>query len=151
MKQLLLVGRLVFGAWMLANGANHYFIPLWTMPTGHERLAIQLMAALVHSGLFGVAMAIELVTGALILTGFFTPLALILCMPISFCVFYWDTPLEGWGSRAAIFGSAVLICNVILCLSYLSTYRSMFAPRSVPRTLRPPDVPGTAHPAGVRT
>ncbi len=39
------------------------------MPTGHEPLAIQLMDALVHSHLIDVAMAIQLVTGALILSG----------------------------------------------------------------------------------
>jgi hypothetical protein len=51
-------------------------------------------------------------------------------MPVSFCVFYWDTPLEGWGSRASLFGEAALLCNLLLCLAHIKSYRSMFAFRS---------------------
>src|SRR5690606_1776041 len=51
MRYVLLVARLVFGAWMTANGVNHFFFPLFPEPTGHEPLAVQLMDALVHSGL----------------------------------------------------------------------------------------------------
>src|ERR1700749_4376068 len=89
MKQLVLVGRLIFGAWMLANGAN-YFFGLWAVPAGHEPLAIQLMNALVHSGLLGVAMTIQLLTGALLLAGLLVPVALCVVMPISTCALYWE-------------------------------------------------------------
>ena len=78
-------------------------------------------------------------------------LALVMCMPVSFCVFFWDTPLEGWTSRAAIFGISVLVCNVLLCLTYLRSYRSMFAVRSQPRSLGTPDRPHAAAPAGARS
>jgi uncharacterized membrane protein YphA (DoxX/SURF4 family) len=150
MKYGLWFVRLLFAAWMIPAGVNH-FIPLFPQPMGSKPLSHELIVALLDSHLFDLVKAVELLAGISVLTGFFTPLALIVCMPVSFCVFYWDTPLEGWGSRAAIFGSAVLICNVILCLSYMRTYRSMFALRSVPRTIRATDLPGTAHPAGVRT
>ncbi len=53
-------------------------------------------------------------------------------------MFFWDTPLEGWGSRAAIFGSAVLLCNVARCLAYIRSYRSMFAWRSNSKQLALP-------------
>jgi uncharacterized membrane protein YphA (DoxX/SURF4 family) len=150
MKYGLWFVRLLFAAWMIPAGLNH-FIPLLSQPMGSKPLSHELIVALLDSHLFDLVKAVELIAGISVLTGFFTPLALILCMPVSFCVFYWDTPLEGWGSRAALFGSAVLICNIILCLSYMRAYRSMFALRSVPRTFRAPDVPGSAHPAGVRT
>jgi hypothetical protein len=71
-------------------------------------------------------------------------------MPVSFCVFYWDAPLEGWGSRAAIFGYAALLCNVLLCLAYIRSYRSIFSLRSTPRTFGVPEVPDAAQPAGAR-
>lgn len=58
-------GRVIFGAWMLANGVNHFFLPLWPIPTGHEPPAIELMGAFVHTHLMDVAMLIELITGAL--------------------------------------------------------------------------------------
>jgi hypothetical protein len=122
MKHFILVARLIFGAWMLANGANHFFFSLWPLPTGHEALAIQLMAALAHSGLIDVAMAIQLVTGALILTGFFVPLALCVVMPISTCALYWSAILdhEPIGAVLALIAFAL---NGVLMLAYIDYYR----------------------------
>ena len=122
MKQLVLGGRLVFGAWMLANGANHFFFSLWPMPTGHELLAIQLMAALVHSRLFDVAMAIQLVTGALILSGFFVPVALCVVMPISTCALYWSVVLDHQ-ALGAVLALAAFALNGLLMLAYFEYYR----------------------------
>ena len=124
MKQLVLIGRVIFGAWMLANGANYFFLSLWPLPTGHEPLAIQLMAALVHSRLIDVAMTIELVTGALILTGFFVPVALCLVMPISTCALYWSAILDHQplGSALALIAFAL---NGLLMLAYIDYYQGV--------------------------
>jgi hypothetical protein len=124
MKQLVLVGRLIFGAWMLAIGANYFFFSLWPMPTGHEPLAVQLMAALVHSRLFDVAMAIQLVMGALILTGFFVPLALCVVMPISTCALYWSAILDHQPVGAALVFVAFAL-NGVLMLAYIDYYRGV--------------------------
>ena len=124
MKQLILVGRLIFGAWMLGNGANHFFLSLWPMPTGHEPLAVQLMAALVHSRLIDVAMAIQLVTGALILTGFFVPVALCVVMPISTCALYWSLILDHQ-PVGAVLAFAAFALNGILMLAYIDYYRGV--------------------------
>jgi uncharacterized membrane protein YhaH (DUF805 family) len=123
MKALVLVGRLIFGAWMLASGINHFFYPLWSLPMGHEPLAVQLMAALSHSGLLGVAMTIQLVTGALILTGLFVPVALCVVMPISTCALYWAVVLDHQplGSVLAV---AAFALNGLLMLAYIDYYRS---------------------------
>lgn len=129
MKYAVWFVRLVFGAWMVPAGLNH-FIPLFPQPMGSQPLSQELISALIDSGLFDLVKAVELIAGISVMTGFFTPLALLLCMPVSFCVFYWDAPLEGWGSRAALFGYSVLICNVLLCIAYVRSYRPMF-------TLRP--------------
>lgn len=122
MKQLVLVGRLVFGAWMLANGANHFFFSLWPSPTGHEPLALQLMAALVHSGLLDVAMAIQLTTGALMLIGLFVPVALCVVMPVSTCALYWSVILEH-RPLGAILALAAFALNGLLMLAYVEYYR----------------------------
>ncbi len=121
MKQLVRGGRLVFGAWMLANGAN-YFCALWPVPTGHEPLAIQLMDALAHSGLLGVAMMIQLLTGALILAGLFVPVALCVVMPVSTCALYWAVVLDHKlpGASVAIVAFAL---NGALMLAYIDYYR----------------------------
>ena len=122
MKQLVLVGRLIFGAWMLANGANYFFFSLWPMPTGHEPLAVQLMSALVHSRLLDVAMAIELATGALILTGFFVPVALCVVMPISTCALYWSVILEHQ-PLGAVLALVAFALNGLLMLAYIDYYK----------------------------
>ena len=128
MKYAVWFVRLVFAAWMIPAGVNH-FVPIFPQPMGSQPLSQELIGALIDSQLFDLVKAVELIAGVCVLTGVYVPLALLLCMPVSFCVFYWDTPLEGWGSRASIFGVATLLCNVLLCLAYIRSYRSMFALR----------------------
>jgi hypothetical protein len=130
MKHLVPVGRLIFGAWMLANGANHFFFSLWPEPTGHEPLAIQLMNALVHSGLLDVAMAIQLVTGALILTGFFVPVALCVVMPISTCALYWSVILDHQ-LLGAVVALAAFALNGLLMLAYIDYYKGTLERRAL--------------------
>lgn len=122
MKSLVLIGRLIFGAWMLANGANHFFLSLWPLPTGHEPLAVLLMDAFVHSHLIDVAMAIELITGALILSGFFVPVALCVVMPVSTCALYWSAILEH-RPLGAIVAFAAFALNGLLMLAYIDYYK----------------------------
>jgi hypothetical protein len=122
MKQLVLVGRLIFGAGMMANGANYLFLSLWSMPTGHEPLAIQLMSALVHSKLLAVAMVIQLVTGVLILTGLFVPLALCLVMPVSTCALFWSAILDHQ-PLGVLLALAAFALNGLLMLAYIDYYK----------------------------
>lgn len=121
--------RFLFAAWMIPAGLNH-FIPIFPQPMGSQPLSQELIHALIDSSLFDLVKAVELIAGLGVLFGFYTPLALLICLPVSFGVFYWDAPLEGWGSRAAQFGYATLLCNVLLCLAYFRHYRSMFALRA---------------------
>ena len=149
MKYAVWFARLVFAAWMIPAGLNH-FVRLFPQPMGSQPLSHELIVALIDSHLFDIVKAVELIAGVCVLLGFYTPLALIICMPVSFCVFFWDAPLEGWGSRAAIFGYSALLFNVLLCLAYSRNYRSMFALRSKPRSFGASDAPSTAQPAEVR-
>ncbi len=145
MKYAVWLLRLIFAAWMIPAGLNH-FVPLFPQPMGSQPLSHEMIVALLDSHLFDLVKAVELLTGICVLTGTFVPLALVMCMPVSFCVFYWDTPLEGWGSRASLFGETVLIVNLLLCLAYVKSYRSMFALRSKPRALGASEAPSAAQP-----
>lgn len=120
-KQLVLAGRLILGAWMLVNGANHFFLSLWPTPSGQEPLSAELMAALVHSHLLDVAMLIQLITGALILTGFFVPVALCVLMPVSACALYWS--ILDHQPLSLLFGLVAFALNGLLMLAYLDYYR----------------------------
>jgi len=135
MKYALWFVRLVFAAWMVPAGVNHFY-PLFPQPMGNQPLSMELIKALLDSHQFDLTKAVELLAGLAVLTGLYAPLMLVVCMPVSFCVWYWDTPLQGWGSLSAVFGWAVLLSNVVLCLSYLDTYRAMFAARVSPKGQR---------------
>jgi hypothetical protein len=132
MKYAIWFVRLVFAAWMVPAGLNH-FIPLFPQPMGNEPLSQELIAALLGSHLFTLVKTVELLTGLAVLTGFYMPLMLVACMPVSFCVWYWDTPLQGWGSVSSIFGWAVLLCDVFLLLAYVRGYRALFVLNARPR------------------
>ena len=147
MKYAVWFVRLVFGAWMVPAGLNH-FVPLFPQPLGSQPLSQELFTALFQSHLFDIVKAVELIAGVCVLTGFYTPLALVLCMPVSFCVFYWDTPLEGWGSQASVFGGSVLLCNSLLCLAHIKSYRAMFTLFAKPRTLGASEPAPLAQPVG---
>jgi len=118
-----LVGRLIFGAWMLVNGINYFFVSLYPLPSGHEPLAVQLMTGLVHSRLLDVAVAIELVTGALILIGVFVPAALCVVMPISVCAAFWA--LLDHQPVSLILGLGAVALNGLLMLAYLDYYKGV--------------------------
>ena len=149
MKYAVWLVRLVFGGWMVPAGLNHFY-RLFPQPMGSEPLSHELIVALLDSHLFDLVKLVELVAGVGVLFGLWVPLSLVVCMPVSFCVWYWDTPLEGWGSGASLFGEAVLICNCLLCLAYSKSYRSMFALHARPRTLSSAHTPA-AQAAGAGT
>jgi uncharacterized membrane protein YhaH (DUF805 family)/uncharacterized membrane protein YphA (DoxX/SURF4 family) len=134
MKYAVWFVRFLFAAWMIPAGLNH-FVTLFPQPLGTQPLSQELFLALFDSHLFDLVKAVELVAGIGVLLGIYVPLSLVICIPVSFCVWYWDTPLEGWHSGASIFGTAVLVTNVLLLLAYFSSYRSMFAWPSTPRPL----------------
>ncbi|HEV2702401.1 MAG TPA: DUF805 domain-containing protein [Steroidobacteraceae bacterium] len=121
MPQLVLVGRIVFGAWMLISGANYLFFSLWPLPTSHEPLAVELLGAFVHSGLLGVAMLIQLVTGALILLGVFAPAALCVVLPTSTCALYWA--LLEHQPFPLLLALVAFVLNALLMLAYFDHYK----------------------------
>lgn len=122
--------RLLFAAWMIPAGVNH-FVPIFPQPMGSQPLSQEMIVALIDSHLFDIVKLVELVAGVFVLVGFHAALGVLICVPVSFCVFWWDAPLEGWGSRAARFGIATLLANLLLCIAYIRSYLPMF-------TLRPP-------------
>jgi uncharacterized membrane protein YphA (DoxX/SURF4 family) len=124
MKHLVLVARLIFGAWMVVNGANHFFLHLYADPIGHTPLAIQLMTALRDGWMLDVAMVIQLAAGALILIGVLVPLALCVVMPISVCAAFWAVILEHQPLGALLALVAVGL-NALLCLAYIDYYQGM--------------------------
>ena len=126
MKYAVWFVRLVYAACMIPAGLNH-FVRLYPQPIGNQPLSIEVFTSLLDSGLFTLVKAVELLAGLAVLFGFRLPLMLLMVLPVSFTVWYWDTELQGWWTGCAVYGWAVLSCNVLLCLAYWPSYRAMFA------------------------
>ncbi|MFM1887185.1 MAG: hypothetical protein RL026_2342 [Pseudomonadota bacterium] len=122
MSALIQPARLLLGAWLLAQGINHFVLPLWALPTSDNALATQLLAAFSHSGLLGVAMALQGVAGLLLLTGIWIPAALCVVMPVSTCTLYWALFLDRSPGTAAL-AVVVFALNGLLMLAWLDHYR----------------------------
>ena len=126
MKYLAWFVRLLFGSWMVANGLNH-FVYLWPQSMGDTPLAREFTVALIDSHLFDIVKLVEVVAGVSVLTGVYAPLMVLVCMPVSFVVFYYGEALEHARTHH---GFIVVACNLVLALSYFRTYRAMLTPRA---------------------
>jgi uncharacterized membrane protein YhaH (DUF805 family)/uncharacterized membrane protein YphA (DoxX/SURF4 family) len=140
MKYVIWFVRFWYAAWMIPAGLEHFY-HIYPQPGANSShpLAAEMLTALLDTHLFDVVKAVELITGVAVLFGFFTPLALLACMPVAFCVFWWDAPLSEWNTGSVIAGARVLGSNVLLCVAYIASFRSMFAVRaSVASTVQAP-------------
>jgi uncharacterized membrane protein YhaH (DUF805 family)/uncharacterized membrane protein YphA (DoxX/SURF4 family) len=140
MKYVIWVVRFWYAGWMIPAGLEHFY-HIYPQPGANSPhpLAAEMLNALLHTHLFDLVKAVELITGVAVLFGYFTPLALLVCMPVAFCVFWWDAPLSEWNTSSVIAGGRVLASNVLLCVAYIASFRSMFAVRaSVANTVQAP-------------
>ena len=62
MKYAIWFVRLVFAAWMIPSGLNH-FVPLFPQPMGTKPLSHELIVALLDSHLFDLVKAVEFIAG----------------------------------------------------------------------------------------
>jgi uncharacterized membrane protein YphA (DoxX/SURF4 family) len=129
MRYLVWMLRLGYAAWLVPAGLNHFY-PLFPQPLGNQPESTALIVALIDSGLFAVVKAVELFAGLCLLLGWRVPLALVLQLPVSFNVWYWDVPLQGWDSVSAYYGWAVLGANVLLMAAYWRSYRPLLVPHA---------------------
>jgi uncharacterized membrane protein YhaH (DUF805 family)/uncharacterized membrane protein YphA (DoxX/SURF4 family) len=142
MKYVIWFVRFWYAGWMIPAGIEHFY-HIYPQPGANSThpLAAEMLTALLHTHLFDLVKAVELITGVAVLFGFFTPLALLACMPVAFCVFWWDAPLSEWSRGSVIAGARVLASNVLLCVAYVASFRAMFAVRaSVANTVQAPTV-----------
>jgi uncharacterized membrane protein YhaH (DUF805 family)/uncharacterized membrane protein YphA (DoxX/SURF4 family) len=140
MKYVIWVVRFWYAGWMIPAGLEHFY-HIYPQPGANSThpLAAEMLSALLNTHLFDLVKAVELITGLAVLFGFFTPLALLACMPVAFCVFWWDSPLSEWNTASVVAGARVLASNVLLCVAYIAVLRPMFAVRAnVANTVQTP-------------
>jgi uncharacterized membrane protein YhaH (DUF805 family) len=131
MKYVIWYVRFWYAAWMIPAGIEHFY-HIYPQPGANSRfpLAAEMLTALLNSHLFDLVKGVELIAGVAILFGFFSPLALLLSMPVAFSVFWWDAPLSEWNTSSTIAGARVLISQVLLCAAFVAAFRPMLAARA---------------------
>src|SRR5690606_4097013 len=128
--QLVLVGRVLLGAWTVLFAANILFLSFWPAPTGTEPLAEQLMTSLTNSRLLHVALAVQLVAGLLLLAGFLVPLALTAQLCVTTCAVFWAVFLEH-SPAGALLTLATFALTGLLMLAYLPYYKAILQRHTV--------------------
>jgi uncharacterized membrane protein YhaH (DUF805 family)/uncharacterized membrane protein YphA (DoxX/SURF4 family) len=130
MKYVIWFVRFWYAAWMIPAGIEHFY-HIYPQPGANSPhpLAAEMLTALLNTHLFDLVKAVELITGLAVLFGFFTPLTLLICMPVAFCVFWWDAPLSNWNTASVIAGLRILASNILLCVAYIVSLRLMFTAR----------------------
>lgn len=126
---LLAIARLQLGAWMIVNGLNHW-LPIFPQPLGSTPLAQQLLVALIESNLFSLVKLIEVAGGVLLIFNLYVPLALVMLLPVSIVVFYFDAVLQLRWNRVLYMGVLCMYLNIILLFAYLRYYFPMLTPTS---------------------
>lgn len=133
-RLLLHAMRLYLGAWMVINGLNHW-LPIFPQPFGGTALSQLYLTSLVDTGLFGVAKAIEVIGGVLLILNLFTPFGLAILLPVSLMVYFNATYLQGrwfrvWADNGIYMGTVCLYFNLILMVTYLRYYLPILSMRS---------------------
>ena len=122
--------RVVFGV-MLAVIALRYLIPslLAFVPAVHwqEPMSIRLITQFNNSGLLGVAMAIYLLAGALLIVNRAVPFALTALVPVNLNGVFIALVVER-DALLSLGGLAILAINGLLMFAYLPYYRAVLSP-----------------------
>lgn len=125
MQKVTLVIRIVLGLMLLIFGLNK-FMGFMEMPEMPEA-AGSFMGALVQSGymmpLIGLT---EIVTGALLLSGFFVPLAAVLLAPLSLNIILFHLALA---PAAIVPGLIVFVLNLYLLFAFKPAYSALLQPK----------------------
>ncbi|MDR2216318.1 MAG: DUF805 domain-containing protein [Nevskiaceae bacterium] len=123
--------RFWYAAWMIPAGIEHFY-HIYPQPGANSPhpLAAQMLTAMLNSNLFDLVKGVELIAGLAVLFGFFSPLGLLIGMPVAFCVFWWDAPLSEWSTGSLIAGSRVLVGHLLICVAYIACFRPMLVARA---------------------
>jgi len=134
-RYLPVVARIVLGAIFFGSGIFGMLMAFGVVPMPVPKpppseAAAAFMGGLMKSGyLFQLIKATEIVAGALLLSGRFVPLALILLVPIVVNIFFVHVRLMPQGLPVALL---LVILEAYLGFAYRDSFRPLFAPRAQP-------------------
>jgi putative oxidoreductase len=120
MSWAVVVARVLVGLPFVVFGLQH-FVPFLPMPTPEvPENAGKFAGALMASGYMNVVKALEIVGGALVLSGRLVPLGLAILTPVAVNIALFDLLLMGQPALGVVLTG--------LCLFLIWAYRSHFAP-----------------------
>ncbi|MBL8550240.1 MAG: nuclear transport factor 2 family protein [Hyphomonadaceae bacterium] len=114
-----------FGGWFLYNGLN-YFIEFFPQPHGSSAISRELIGALMHSGMFAVVKAIEVVVGVALLANRFVPLAAVLGFPVTYSIAHLNIVANGDAFSIGV-GIVFTALNALIALGRLDRFLPMLA------------------------
>lgn len=126
MKHAILGARIVLGLIFLVFGLN-FFLKFLDMPELNEQ-AGAFMGALFASGYLGAVKVVEIVGGALTLSGRYTPLGLVLLGPVVINIAFFDLFLA---KAFNPIGFAVAVLSLFLLISYRKNFAGLLAKPAV--------------------
>lgn len=133
MKVAATIARYLLGLMFAVFGLNGFlhFIP---QPPPTSPLALQYLTVMVTSHYFAVIAAIQLISGLLLLAGFFVPLALTLLGPVLFNILVYHSLMDPSGIGAGAF--ATLLWFIVFA-RYRASFAGVFEARPVTATAAP--------------
>lgn len=122
-----ITARIVLGLIYFVFGLNFFFHFIPTPPPSGG-VADAFTGGLFQSGyFFPMLKGIEVALGALLLAGFFVPLALVILMPISINILLFHAFLTPGNSAMGI---VIVLVHIYLAWSYRDYYKPLFAPKT---------------------
>ncbi|MDX1501842.1 MAG: DoxX family protein [Thermoanaerobaculia bacterium] len=129
MNRVALIARILLGLVFFVIGLNGFlnFLPAQELPSGPAREYTEGLAA---AGYFlPVLKLVETVGGALLLTGFFVPLALILLAPVVVQIFLFHLFLAQDGLPLA---GILVVLAIVVAWAHRDSFRSVLVKRAGP-------------------
>ncbi len=121
------VARILLGLMFTVFGLNGFlhFLPMKSGPM--SPLAMQYMGAIAQSHILTVAFAVQLVTGLMLLAGFFVPLALVLLGPVLANILLYHATMDPKGFLPGLVAFALWL---IVFFSVLPSFAGIFRARA---------------------
>lgn len=117
-----------FGGWFLAHGLN-YWIEFFPQPHGSSPISRELIFALIHSGLFDIIKAVEVLTGVLLLLDLFVPLAIVFAVPVGLSIAHLNL-VENDDPFSKITALVILALMGLMAIGHLDSFLPMLRMRA---------------------
>lgn len=121
-----IIARLLLGLMFTVFGLNGFLHFLHMKGEPMSPLAMQYMGAIAQSHMLQAAFAVQLVTGIMLLAGFFVPLALVLLGPVLATILLFHATMAPHG---IINGLAAFVLWLIVFVSVRDSFAGIFRAR----------------------